>query len=148
MSPHTTSSPRPIDVVSPERTYWIELPAHRSSVRVARHAMDARMTAWRLPAEASADAVLLVSELVTNAVCHTPSASVLCGIGRIADDCLRLEVHDHAHTVGTPSRCSPGPEDEGGRGLFLVQEIAHTWGVDRSRRTGGNAVWATLVIPG
>ncbi|MDH6622532.1 anti-sigma regulatory factor (Ser/Thr protein kinase) [Streptomyces sp. LBL] len=106
------------------------------------------MTAWRLPAETSADAVLLVSELVTNAVCHTPSARVLCGIGRIADDCLRLEVHDHAYSVGTLPRCEAGSEDEGGRGLFLVQEIAHTWGVDRSRRTGGNAVWATLIIPG
>jgi anti-sigma regulatory factor (Ser/Thr protein kinase) len=93
--------------------------------------------------------VLLVSELVTNAVCHTASARVLCGIGRITDDCLRLEVHDHDFATGTlRARCEPGTEDEGGRGLFLVQEIAHAWGVDRSRRTGGNAVWATLIIPG
>ncbi|MFE9442055.1 ATP-binding protein [Streptomyces sp. NPDC006602] len=146
MSPHTTSSPRLLEAASPERWHWIELPAHRSNVSVARRSMNARMNAWRLPAETSADMVLLVSELVTNAVCHTPGAHVLCGIGLIADDCLRVEVHDHDRAVGGLPRCEPGPDDESGRGLLLVREIAHTWGVDRSRLTGGNAVWATLIV--
>ncbi|WP_443068466.1 ATP-binding protein [Streptomyces sp. NBC_01352] len=146
MSPHTTSSPQLLTAASPERRHWIELPAHRSHVAVARRLMDARMSAWRLPAETSADAVLLVSELVTNAVCHTLSVRILCGIGLIADDCLRVEVHDHGRAAGGLPRCEPGPEDEGGRGLLLVQEIAHTWGVDRSPLTGGNAVWATLMV--
>lgn len=148
MSPHTTSSPQLLDAVSPERTHWIELPALRSSVQVARRSVNARMTAWGLPAEICADAVLLVSELVTNAVCHTRSVQVLCGIGRVTDDCLRLEVHDHDITVGRLPRCEAGPEDESGRGLFLVQEIARTWGFARSRLTGGNAVWATLTTGG
>jgi len=107
--------------------------------------MSARLSAWRLPGDLCADAVLLVSELATNALRHTLSARILCGIGFVTDSCLRLEVHDHDYTGrGLPRRCDPDSDDESGRGLLLVEEIADTWGVDRSRLTGGNAVWANL----
>jgi anti-sigma regulatory factor (Ser/Thr protein kinase) len=108
--------------------------------------MGERLTAWRLPGELRADAVLLLSELATNAVLHTVSARILCGIGLITDRRLRLEVHDHDRTGRGLPRRDPGPDDEGGRGLLLVQHIADTWGVHRSALTGGNAVWATLTI--
>ncbi|MPY58469.1 ATP-binding protein [Streptomyces spongiae] len=147
MSPHTTSSPRLLDVASPDRSHWLDLPARRSSVRAARHSMSARLTAWRLPGELCADVELLVSELATNAVRHTGSARFLCGIGLIPDGCLRLEVHDQDGTGRGLPRCEPGPDDESGRGLLLVREIADAWGVDRSLLTGGNAVWATLAAP-
>jgi anti-sigma regulatory factor (Ser/Thr protein kinase) len=144
VSPHTTSSPQLLDVASPDRTHWLEIPAHRSSVRIARRSLGARLSAWSLPGELCADAVLLVSELATNAVRHTLSARILCGIGLVTDGLLRLEVHDHDHTGGDLPRCEPGPDDEGGRGLLLVESLADAWGVDRSRLTGGNAVWANL----
>ncbi|RPF31234.1 anti-sigma regulatory factor (Ser/Thr protein kinase) [Streptomyces sp. TLI_185] len=144
VSPHTTSSPQLLDAPNPERTHWLELPPHRSSIRVARRSIGARLSAWRLPGDLCADAVLLVSELATNAVRHTLSARVLCGIGLITDQCLRLEVHDHDRTDRGLPRCEPDPDDESGRGLLIVEEIADSWGVDRSRLTGGNAVWAHL----
>ncbi|MGW7349738.1 ATP-binding protein [Streptomyces sp. Z26] len=144
MSSHTTSLPQLLDVGNTERTHWLKLPAHRSSVGVARRSLTAPLTAWCLPGELREDAVLLVSELATNAVRHTPSAHFLCGVGLVNDRCLRVEVHDHDYSSGSLSRCAPGPDDEGGRGLLLVQEIADSWGVDRSALTGGNAVWATL----
>lgn len=144
MSPHLTSSPQLLDVVNPDRTHWLELPAHRSSVRVARRSMGARLTAWRLPAALCEDAVLLLSELATNAVRHTLSARILCGIGFVSDVCLRLEVHDHDYSGSELPRREAGPEDEGGRGLLLVEQLADAWGVDRSGLTGGNAVWANL----
>jgi hypothetical protein len=53
-------------------------------------------------------------------------------------------VHDHDRSGRELPRCQPGPEDEGGRGLLLVEAIADSWGIDRSRLTGGNAVWANL----
>jgi anti-sigma regulatory factor (Ser/Thr protein kinase) len=131
-------------MASPERTHWLELPAHRTSVRVARHATSARLTSWQVPDDVCANAVLLVSELVTNAVLHTLSVRILCGVKRLTDECLRLEVHDRDSSGRGLPRCTPGPDDEGGRGLLLVQEIADSWGVDLSTLTGGNAVWATL----
>ncbi|MDX3114434.1 ATP-binding protein [Streptomyces scabiei] len=143
MSPHTTS-PQPLDTWSPDRTHWLELPAHRSSVSLARRSMDARLTAWRLPGELCADAVLLVSELATNAVRHALGTRFLCGVGLVGVGCLRLEVHDQDRSGRVLPRREPGPDDEGGRGLLLVEQLAQTWGVDRSRLTGGNAIWATL----
>ncbi|CAM5745777.1 hypothetical protein STAFG_1516 [Streptomyces afghaniensis 772] len=144
MSPHTTSTPRFLDAVRPGRTHWLELPSHRTSVRVARHATQARLASWQVPDEVCANAVLLVSELVTNAVLHTPGEWVLCGVGRMTAERFRLEVHDGDLTGrGIPDRC-PGLDDEGGRGLLLVREIADSWGVTRSPLTGGNAVWASL----
>ncbi|MFD9389369.1 ATP-binding protein [Streptomyces sp. NPDC060000] len=132
MSPHTTSSPRFLDTWSPDRTHWLELPAHRSSVSVARRSVSARLTAWRLPGELCADAVLLVSELATNAVRHALGTRFLCGVGLVTDGFLRLEVHDHDRTERGLPRRDPAPDDEGGRGLFLVEQLAEVWGVDRS----------------
>ena len=139
-----TSSRQLLDAADPERTHWIELPAHRSSVGVARRSVGTRLKSWSLPGDVSADAVLLLSELATNAVCHTLSVRILCGIGLVTDGVLRLEVHDHDHSGPTLRQCRAGLDDEGGRGLFLVEQLADSWGVDRSRLTGGNAVWANL----
>jgi anti-sigma regulatory factor (Ser/Thr protein kinase) len=146
VSPHTTPSPQLLDVASPDLAHWLELPAHRSGVRVARHVMGAQLTKWRVPEEVRDDAVLLVSELATNGVCHTPSTRLLCGIGLVTDRSLRIEVHDHDYGGSSLPDCSPCADDESGRGLFIVQAVADTWGVDRSALTGGKAVWATLSI--
>ncbi|MEU6914527.1 ATP-binding protein [Streptomyces olindensis] len=144
MSPHTTSHPRFLDAVRPGRTHWLELPPHRASVRAARHATRARLAAWQVPDEVCANAELLVSELVTNAVLHTLSERILCGVRLQPEECFRLEVHDGDLTGrGIPERC-PDLDDEGGRGLLLVREIADSWGITRSPLTGGNAVWASL----
>jgi anti-sigma regulatory factor (Ser/Thr protein kinase) len=106
--------------------------------------MSAHLTAWRLPDDLCADAVLLVSELATNVVRHTVSARFLCGVGLVGEGCLRLEVHDQHRTARDLPCRAPGPDDEGGRGLLLVEQLADAWGVDRSPLTGGNAVWVTL----
>jgi anti-sigma regulatory factor (Ser/Thr protein kinase) len=143
VSPHTTSSPRPLAACGPDGAHWLELPAERSSVGAARRDMSTRLAAWRLPGGLCEDAVLLVSELATNVVRHTRSARFLYGVG-LVDGCLRLEVHDQHRTAGGLPCHAPGPDDEGGRGLLLVQQLADAWGVDRSPLTGGNAVWVTL----
>ncbi|MFI6083036.1 ATP-binding protein [Streptomyces sp. NPDC051217] len=144
MSPHTTPSLQLLYNADPGRTHWLELPAQHASVGVARRFLRGRLTDWGLPDELHADAVLLASELTTNAVVHTLSVQILCGIGLVTDECLRLEVHDHDYSGTSLPRYEPGPEDEGGRGLLLVEQLAASWGVSRSGLTGGNAVWATL----
>ncbi|WP_330456104.1 ATP-binding protein [Streptomyces sp. NBC_00820] len=144
MSPHTTSAPELLDVADPDQAHWIELPSYRPSVRVARRLMRTRLGGWGLSGELCADAVLLVSELAANAVRHTSSVRILCGMGFVTAGCLRIEVHDHDYSGCGLTRRDPGPDDEGGRGLLLVEYLADSWGVDRSRLTGGKAVWATL----
>ncbi|MEV0240735.1 ATP-binding protein [Streptomyces sp. NPDC050674] len=144
MSPHTTSTPRFLDAVRPGRTDWLELPPQRTSARAARQALRARLVSWQVPDEVCANAVLLVSELVTNAVLHTLSERILCGVQLMADARFRLEVHDGDRTGHGIPDCRPGLDDEGGRGLLLVREMADSWGITRSALTGGNAVWASL----
>jgi anti-sigma regulatory factor (Ser/Thr protein kinase) len=144
VSPHTTPSPLLLGSTNPDTAHWVELPALRTSVKVARNTMGERLTAWRLPCEVREDAVLLLSELATNAVLHTVSTRILCGVGLMAEGGLRLEVHDQDRTGRLLPRRDPGPDAENGRGLLLVQHMADTWGVDRSTFTGGHAVWATL----
>jgi anti-sigma regulatory factor (Ser/Thr protein kinase) len=73
---------------------------------------------------------------------------MLCGVALLADGRIRVEVHDD-----TPARCTlpqvPDAADtcgdeESGRGLFIVQELAEAWGIARSTCTRGKFVWATL----
>ncbi|MFD5461878.1 ATP-binding protein [Kitasatospora sp. NPDC127059] len=90
-----------------------------------------------------ADAVLLVSELVGNAVRHTgaPGALILVRCpGR-----LRIEVSDASRCPPLP-RPSDGRGENGGLGLFLLSRLALRWGW---RPAGaGKAVWCELRIPG
>jgi anti-sigma regulatory factor (Ser/Thr protein kinase) len=86
--------------------------------------------------------VLLVSEVVTNAVVHStappPTEILLCA--RLTDaGAVRVEVTDGGDGF------SPHPRDPsrpgGGYGLYLVEREALRWGVDR---TGGTRVWFEL----
>ncbi|MDC0766229.1 SpoIIE family protein phosphatase [Streptomyces sp. HD] len=90
------------------------------------------------------DAVVAVSELVTNAVVHAGTdVELTC---RLEEDtgALLVEVLDHH-----PSRAPRGGEVESpyetpeyGRGLRLVSRLAESWGV--TYRTGAKIVWARL----
>lgn len=129
----------------PRREYWFSLPALRTSVRSARDTVRDRLRAWKLPGDTCCDAVLLVSELTTNAVLHTGSGHVLCGLTLTGDERrLRIELHDEGSTPVRPTERRAGPGEEGGRGLFLVSQLADSWGSARSTRADGKVVWAEL----
>jgi anti-sigma regulatory factor (Ser/Thr protein kinase) len=127
------------------REYWFGLSALHASVRPARDTVRDRLRAWKLPGDTCCDAVLLVSELTTNAVLHAGGGHVLCGLMLTGHERrLRIELHDEGSTpVGRAAR-HVGLGKERGRGLFLVQQLADSWGSARSTRTEGNVVWAEL----
>lgn len=106
-----------------------------------------------LPQRAQDDAVLLTSELVTNAVVHG-SGIVTVAIER-DDDAIAVAVGDYGDaepiTVlysATSDPPAPGgapdSEAEGGRGLHLVRALASGWGVRRNRDGAGKVVWFRL----
>ncbi|WP_328535128.1 ATP-binding protein [Streptomyces sp. NBC_00344] len=129
----------------PCREYWFGLPALRTSARSARDTVRDRLRSWKVPGDRCCDAVLLVSELTTNAVLHTDSGHVLCGLTLTGDERrLRIELHDDGRTPVRPSALLAGSGEESGRGLFLVQQLADRWGSARSTRAEGNFVWAEL----
>ncbi len=90
--------------------------------------------------------VLLVSELVTNAVVHTGRSAVLRLVlpdavtEETEEATVRLEVDDASDRVPVP-RCA-GSEATGGRGLALVDGLADRWGW--SKEGTGKRIWCEL----
>jgi anti-sigma regulatory factor (Ser/Thr protein kinase) len=89
-----------------------------------------------------ADAELLVSELVTNAVVYGRAAITLRvnldppGIG--------IAVHDRGDDSIEVAPDPPDPNAPGGRGLLIVRTIATAWGVTPSDPPPGKTVWFRL----
>ncbi|QLH26996.1 ATP-binding protein [Streptomyces sp. Rer75] len=113
---------------------------------VARARADLRMTlaSWGLPTVEEA-ALLVLSELITNAVRHVrvPGRQIETRYLHQGDS-VRIEVHDAADPQ--PRLMTPPPEAVHGRGLFLVDALADQWGVT-PWTVVGKAVWAVLAIP-
>ncbi|WP_406193881.1 ATP-binding protein [Kitasatospora sp. NBC_01560] len=87
--------------------------------------------------------LLIVSELVTNAVVHgTPGGSRIQLVLAVGPTRLRIEVHDARADRGPLLRRS-APDDESGRGLLLVKSLSLRWGCC-PRRGVGKIVWAEV----
>ncbi|WP_329227782.1 ATP-binding SpoIIE family protein phosphatase [Streptomyces canus] len=94
------------------------------------------------------DAVVVVSELVTNAVIHAGTDVELDCRLEAHTGALVVEVLDH-HPSRAPRDGDPEPSygtPEYGRGLRLVAALAETWGI--TYRTGSKTVWAQLPAGG
>ncbi len=117
------------------------------SVAAARGFVRDTLEGWAL-GEVVDDAVVLTSELVTNAVVHAgTSAEVLC---LREDDGVRVEVADHYPDREVPVQegglAQVSPDREGGRGLLLCAALATRWGVDYT--AADKRVWFRLDLPG
>ena len=117
-----------------------DIPAEPRAVGQARRFAAETFERWGVSAEAAGDAVLLVSELVTNAVLHGREPIVLRV--RQASDAVVIEVFDGATFL--PRRLRPTPDDEHGRGLQLVASLADRWGTRPLR--DGKAVWCVVSL--
>ncbi|GLX02424.1 ATP-binding protein [Microtetraspora sp. NBRC 16547] len=118
------------------RASWALQP-EASSTPTARHLVRAQLGGWGC-GEHCEVAELLVSELVTNALRHGSGGPVLTLTS--ADGTLRCEVEDESPV---PVRTCPAPlDDEGGRGLLLVDALSSSWGTGRTGR--GKVVWFEL----
>jgi anti-sigma regulatory factor (Ser/Thr protein kinase) len=87
--------------------------------------------------------ILLVSELVTNAVVHTGRPAVLrlsLPGAEVESATVRLEVADRSGRAPVP-RCVDG-DATGGRGLALVDGLADRWGW--SPEGAGKSIWCEL----
>jgi anti-sigma regulatory factor (Ser/Thr protein kinase) len=145
MSPFTSPQGYPAvpSVGAPDRTTWI-LPPTAESAQSARRQAAGRLQDWRL-CHLTDDVTLIVSELVTNAICHG-SGPIWHTVRRIRtaadDDVIRVEVGDY----GSGWNGIPAPREAGddthcdGRGLYLVEAVSSNWGTWRLPH--GYVVWA------
>lgn len=139
-----------VRVVS-DRAVYVRLPDAPTSARVARRRV-ADVLLGQVDADTVYTAQMLVSEVVTNALCHAAperagSRELNLRIGVLPEDrLLRVELSDPeplaSSTTIAPPVAAPGALPEGGRGLHLVSACAKQWGVSPSPH--GKSVWFEL----
>ena len=106
----------------------------------ARSQVLVAIRSWEISVDRDA-AVLLTSELVTNAIAHevsdTITLAITCSPAR-----LRVDVHDTSRTF--PVVVDAPGDAEAGRGLTLVAALSDEWGYYRT--PAGKAVFYTLPL--
>lgn len=120
----------------------VPLPSRPESAATARRlAQVVVLRQWALGPKVTEDVVLLVSELVGNAVRHT-GARVFGLRMRRRRGWLRVEVRDPSR--GLPCLMPVQDMDVSGRGLFLVEKLSDRWGVDLLPR--GKTTWFEMRV--
>jgi anti-sigma regulatory factor (Ser/Thr protein kinase) len=124
-------------------TTRLELSSRPTSAGEARRFVgDVLRDSGRSTDEVLDAAVLLTSELVTNAVLY--SAGTINVDVDLDVTAVRVEVADTSGQSPAP-RDAP-PEAMSGRGLHLVEAMARAWGVEQ-HRDDGKVVWFELDVP-
>ena len=146
-----TPAPRPLPAAAPADTPRklglmgrIDLPGDVTSVAKARRYV--RVLLANIAHLRTDDAVLLVSELVANAVRHSDSA-LPGGQVTVAVACCSGTLHIDVIDAGSPTtkpelRATPDTLTCSGRGLWLVRELSSAWGWHETAT--GRAVWFQL----
>jgi anti-sigma regulatory factor (Ser/Thr protein kinase) len=113
-----------------------ELPSDPQAVSTARALTRDTLAKWGLHDEID-DVVLVVSEVVTNAVVHAeaPIELALQKHGRS----VRGAVSDRS--VSRPQLVTAGADQLSGRGMAIVQAMTSRWGTQLLPEHGGKAVW-------
>ncbi|MFJ8308755.1 MULTISPECIES: ATP-binding protein [unclassified Streptomyces] len=123
--------------------YTETMPCEPESALRARLLVSAALNAWGI-AELADVGMLVVSELVNNAVTHTRCRVVRVVVRQEPGGLVRIGVADKCRAV--PEMALPDDDSEGGRGLVLVDAVCWRWGYER--RSWGKLVWAQLRASG
>jgi len=115
----------------------LRVPPELTTPAFARAAVAAMSSG--LPEEVVSDVELLTTELVTNALKHaTASQSEQIIVRLVLHDRVRVEVIDSGPSFD-PRPVRPDPGSTTGWGLFLVDTLATSWGVELEGR--GKKIW-------
>ncbi len=135
-----TVSTKSRDLPEQQPAQW---PAAPETVLLARRRAATLLDADRhVPSVTRADVLLVVSELVSNAVRH--------GVGPVEFGLdvgaaqVHIEVGDQGPSRPPPAR-KPAATSQNGRGLLIVDAIASAWGV--TAHDPGKTVWADIALP-
>jgi anti-sigma regulatory factor (Ser/Thr protein kinase) len=124
----------------------VHLPCAPASVALARRALSDELRAAGVFDHAVRDAVLVISELLSNAILHAyPLPGERLQVAWAVDgSSVEVAVSDGGGAT-IPHAGHPTPSSISGRGLSIVEHLCQTWGV----RTDdvGLTVWAVLAAP-
>ncbi|WP_328382195.1 SpoIIE family protein phosphatase [Streptomyces sp. NBC_00400] len=124
--------------LAPRRIATWDLAADPALVSGVRAAVTRQLTEWGLH-EVVFATELLLSELVTNAIRY---GTAPIQVRLLHDRTLICEVSDAGSTA--PHLRHAASTDEGGRGLFLVAQLAQAWGTRYT--AGGKVIWAECAL--
>ncbi|MFJ2948896.1 SpoIIE family protein phosphatase [Streptomyces sp. NPDC087226] len=123
------------------RTALTVAQAEPERVSVARQQLRELLHDWSSSDQVDS-AVLLLSEMLTNVLVHTDTDALL--LAEVTDGIdgrrMRIEVTDSGDDL--PHMRRPGELASSGRGLVLIELLAHAWGV--SPRGRGKSIWFEL----
>jgi anti-sigma regulatory factor (Ser/Thr protein kinase) len=124
----------------------VVLPFVPASVAVARGQFRAELRSAGIVAAPAADAALVMSELLSNAILHArPLPDSLVRVAwELSPPSLAVMVSDGG-SVTRPHAARPSLSAIGGRGLSIVEQLCSAWGVRADER--GTTVWAVLPAP-
>lgn len=123
--------------------YSETLPCLEESAEVARRLIRTALAAWHLE-ELTDTGILLVSELVGNAVKHTNSHLIRVIISRPSEQWVRIGVTDKSTVIPEMQKSNGDSLPTSGRGLLLIDAMTDRWGTDLYR--WGKHVWAELKV--
>ncbi|MEU9113833.1 ATP-binding protein [Streptomyces sp. NPDC048483] len=131
-----------LDLIGDPTLDEVRLPSRPQSARIARRLTGCvLLKQWALTPQLAEHAVLLVSELVGNAVRHTGARCFALRMLR-RRGWIRIEVRDPSR--GLPCLMPVHEMDTSGRGLFLVDKLSDRWGVDLLPR--GKTTWFEMRV--
>ncbi|GGL07213.1 ATP-binding protein [Streptomyces flaveus] len=137
-------TPSPALIPAPTWECHLHLTNNPRAPRIARRTIRTALLDYNYSLELADTAELLTSELVSNSVKHSdgPVAVRL----RTRAGVVRIGVMDDHPELPAPLSCTP--DEDFGRGLYLVEALADSWGryplPNRSRTPGWKVVWFEL----
>jgi anti-sigma regulatory factor (Ser/Thr protein kinase) len=128
--------------IRPAVLHWRRVPltAGPAAASQARGQVRAAICTWDVPVDPEV-AILLTSELVTNAIRHEAGGIIRLAITSSGGE-FRVDVHDTSPLL--PVRVAAPADAEAGRGLMLVDSLSAQWGAYRTHT--GKAVYFTLAF--
>ncbi|GHH70100.1 hypothetical protein GCM10017673_21440 [Streptosporangium violaceochromogenes] len=137
------------------REHHLELSAFPTSPYYARVHVHRVLEGWRRE-DLVETAQLAVSELVSNAIkAHAASLAALEAVALASPDRIWMDLYQAEGAIVlrvwdasriAPVLRAPDLDDEGGRGLYLVDLLASGWGYYLPA-SGGKVVWCALAAP-
>lgn len=134
----------PTTATADQRRDTFRVSKHKRNVPGARTRIGKTLADWGVSGTLADDVTLSADELLSNAIrhCRVTFAQVEVSVS-IQDGALLLEVSD-PDADKIPQLRNPTSEEESGRGLYLVSQLADAWG--HRHRKHGKCVWARFVI--
>ncbi|MFF3320838.1 ATP-binding protein [Streptomyces sp. NPDC002889] len=147
MESNTSEAPPGSELDVSLREFKMSFTSTPRGARLARRLVSHRLDDWGHPygSEANETVTLIAAELTGNAVRHGRVRGRDFHVRLVmTSTAIRIEVFDTRSEKRPPAVRVPDCDADGGRGLFLVSQLATRWSVSERESGPGKTIWAEL----